>query len=209
MPVTMRQVTGSKTPSSKFGVSIQQSLDGHSFSLPELERIPSSDEPVEVELLLPKTLLVPEGLFREETARELLAANGMPVGDDECCVVCKSEEPETVALAAIENRIRQKIADKFPQALFSTPLGHRPLETTRGVWICRRGTLLYVKVYSEGVLQLAEVIPAATEADASYFVGRLAALFPLAEYELRIAGDEPKKLRKWIGNTFKKVICES
>lgn len=209
MQVTMRQVTGSNSSHTRFGVSIQQSLDGHSFSRPELDACQPSDEMVEVELILPKTMLVPEKLFSDESARELLAANGMPVDGDECCVVCMSEEPETVALAAIEDRLRQKIAEMFPRAQFSTPLGHRPQEASRCVWICRRGALLYVKVYREGVLQLAEVIPAATEADASYFVGRLAALFPLAEYELRIAGDEPKKLRKWIGNTFKKVICES
>lgn len=204
----MRQVTGSNPSPSRFGVSIQQSLDGHSFSRPELEACQPSDEPVDVALLLPKTMLVPGSIFREDVARDLLAANGMPAASDEECVVCKSEEPGTIALAAIESRIRRQIEEKFPKAKFSTPLAHRPQETARCVWICRREALLYAKVYCNGVLQLAEVIPAASEADTGYFVGRLASVFPLEEYDLTIAGDEPKKLRKWIGNKFKKVSCE-
>ena len=207
MPVTMRQVTGSKTPSSKFGVSIQQSLDGHSFSLPELERIPSSDEPVEVELLLPKTLLVPQALFQNERAAEFLAANGMQLAESECTAVCPARNG-TVAVAALEKKILQRIAEKLPQARFTSPLEYQPDETRRCVWICRRGTLLYVKVYRDGVLQLAEVIPGSTEAEIGYFIQRLGAEFPLAEYELRIAGDEPKKVRKWIGKVFEKVLCE-
>lgn len=205
--VTMRQVTGSNNPSSKFGVSIQQSLDGHSFSLPELEQMTPSDKPVEVELLLPKTMLVPENLFQNERAAEFLAANGMPLAETECVVVCPARNG-TVAVAAMEKKTRQLIAEKFPQARFTSPLEHQPDETRRCAWICRRGTLLYVKVYRDGVLQLAEVIVGSTEAEIGYFIQRLGAEFPLAEYELRIAGDEPKKVRKWIGKVFEKVLCE-
>lgn len=203
----MRQVTGSNRPSSKFGVSIQQSLDGHSFSLPELERLPSSDEPVEVELLLPKAMLVPENLFHNERAAEFLAANGMSLAETECVVVCPARNG-TVAVVALEMKIQQLIAEKFPQARFTSPLEHLPVETRRCIWICRRGELLYVKVYRDGVLQLAEVMTGSTEAEIGYFIQRLGAEFQLAEYELRIAGDESKKIRKWIGKAFEKVICE-
>lgn len=204
----MRQVTGSKSSPRKFRVSIQQSLDGHSFSRPGLDDCQPSEETVEVELLLPKTMLVPEAICREELAAELLAANGMPARSDESIVICPAGEG-VKALAAFDDQLRRQILEKFPGARFSTPLAHRPDETTRCVWVCRRESLLYAKVYRDGALQLAEVIPAAEEAEIGYFIERLASCFPLAEYELRIAGDEPKKLRKWFGNAFKKVLCES
>lgn len=169
--------------------------------------MPSSSEPAEVELILPKTMLVPKELFQDERAAEFLAANGMPLAETECVVVCPARNG-TVAVAAMEKKIRQLIAEKLPQARFSSPLEHQPEETRRCVWICRRGALLYVKVYRDGVLQLAEVITGSTEAEIGYFIQRLGAEFQLAEYELRIAGDEPKKVRKWIGKVFEKVLCE-
>ena len=81
MQPTMKQATGSKTPNPIHKVSIQLALDGHSFSTP----LPAAagEEPVEVELLTPKTMLVPAELFDEERGAELLAANGMaPSGDE-------------------------------------------------------------------------------------------------------------------------------
>lgn len=169
--------------------------------------MPSSSEPAEVELILPKTMLVPKELFQDERAAEFLAANGMPLAETECVVVCPARNG-TVAVVALEKKTRQLIAEKLPQARFSSPLEHQPAETRRCVWICRRGALLYVKVYRDGVLQLAEVITGSTEAEIGYFIQRLGAEFQLAEYELRIAGDESKKIRKWIGKVFEKVLCE-
>lgn len=70
------------------------------------------------------------------------------------------------------------------------------------------GGLLYIKVYDGGELQLAEAIPAATDTDAAYFFERLDGCFPLKEYELRIAGDNPKAARKLLGKRFRQTTCE-
>lgn len=72
----MRQATGSNTPQSGNKVSIQLSLDGHSFSVPALSELPAGEAPVTVELLLPGTMLVPGELFDAERGAEMLAANG-------------------------------------------------------------------------------------------------------------------------------------
>ena len=88
----MRPVTGSNTPRAGYTVSIQRSLDGHSFSVPALSDIPADHTAVQVELLLPRTMLVPAELFDEKHAAELLAANGMPPAADECAVCCGREE---------------------------------------------------------------------------------------------------------------------
>ena len=71
----MKQATGSNTPQSGNKVSIQLSLDGHSFSAPALSGEFPGDGPVEVELLTPRTTLVPEEFFDEACAGELLAAH--------------------------------------------------------------------------------------------------------------------------------------
>ena len=73
----MKQATGSNTPQSINKVSIQLTLDGHSFSAPALSGEFPGDGPVEVELLTPRTTLVPEEFFDEACAGELLAAAGM------------------------------------------------------------------------------------------------------------------------------------
>ena len=72
----MKQATGSNTPQSINKVSIQLTLDGHSFSAPALSGEFPGDGPVEVELLTPRTTLVPEVFFDVACAGELLAAAG-------------------------------------------------------------------------------------------------------------------------------------
>ena len=54
---------------------------------------------------------------------------------------------------------------------------------------------------------LAEVITAPDEAEIRYFFERLAAAFPLAEYGLQAAGDDPKRLCRLIGHLFKNTTC--
>lgn len=204
----MKQVTGSNTPLANNKVSIQRSLDGHSFSVPALSELPANNAPVEVELLLPHTMLVPEELFDAGHAADLLAANGMPAAADESIVHC-DPQGGVVAVAAIDSEALRQITEKLgSRARFTTPLLHTPTTAAKTVWMCRRADLLYIKVYDEGALQLAEVVPAETEPDTAYFFERLADRFPLAEYELRIAGDSPKAARKLLGKRFKQTTCE-
>lgn len=237
----MKQVTGSNPFATPERVSIQQSLDGHSFSRPVLAEIPEGSEVRVVELILPGTMLVPERLLSEESARDLLAANGMPAAPEEQIVVCRGsvvppkgdtcgqtsgkrlpaddaatrngqnlqeDEEAVVALVAVEKRILHEIRERFPEARFTTPLLDKPLSRRKCVWICRREQLLYIKVYEKGLLRMAEVIPARTEAETGYFIEELGQILPLKEYELRITGEHVKELRKWIGKQFEKVICE-
>lgn len=56
----MKQVTGSNTPQATNKVSIQLTLDGHSFSAHGLDGEFPGEEPVEAELLTARTMLVPE-----------------------------------------------------------------------------------------------------------------------------------------------------
>ena len=189
----MRQATGSNTPQSGNKVSIQLSLDGHSFSVPAHSELPAGEAPVTVELLLP---------------RKMLAANGMPPTAEEC-VVASDPEAEFVAVTAINREALRQVEEKLgDRARFTTPLLHTPANTAKTMWMSRQAGLLYIKVYDGGELQLAEAIPAATDTDAAYFFERLDGCFPLKEYELRIAGDNPKAARKLLGKRFRQTTCE-
>ena len=73
----MRQATGkTNRPQDGYGVSIQQSLDGHSFSLHGLES-PAAEGVVEVEAVTPRTMLVPHEVFEPAATEALLAAAGV------------------------------------------------------------------------------------------------------------------------------------
>ena len=112
-------------------------------------------------------------------------------------------------MTAIDREALRQVEEKLgDRARFTTPLLHTPANTAKTVWMSRRAGLLYIKVYDGGELQLAEAIPAATDTDAAYFFERLDGCFPLKEYELRIAGDNPKAARKLLGKRFRQTTCE-
>lgn len=204
----MRQVTGSNTLQTSNKVSIQLSLDGHSFSVPALSDLPAGNASVQVELLLPRTMILPEELFDAQNAEALLAANGMPPAADEC-VVASIPQEGLVAVTAINREALRVVEEKLgDRARFTTPLLHTPASVEKTVWMRQTPGLLYIKVYDAGRLQLAEAIPAAGEADMLYFFEQLGRNFQLADYELRIAGDNLKETRRLLGKRFKEVICE-
>ena len=117
----MRQATGSNTPQSGNKVSIQLSLDGHSFSVPALSELPAGEAPVTVELLLPGTMLVPGELFDAERGAEMLAANGMPPTAEES-VVASDPEAEFVAVTAINREALRQVEEKLGRKLKTADL---------------------------------------------------------------------------------------
>ena len=79
----MKRATGkTDTPQPGYKVSIQQSLDGHSFSVAAPPAFPAEAERIEAEVLTPRTMLVPVEYFAGERAAALLhrpAADGNTV----------------------------------------------------------------------------------------------------------------------------------
>lgn len=78
----MRQVTGkTNPPESGYKVSIQQSLDGHSFSCSPLPDPTGDETTLEVEVCSARTVLAPAEYFESAKAAALLAAEGIsPAG---------------------------------------------------------------------------------------------------------------------------------
>lgn len=209
----MKQATGSRTPRLTNKVSIQRSLDGHSFSVSGLDRDFTGEAVVTVEILTPQTLLVPTDLLQTSTAAELLAAAGMACKQGEQAVrsMPRTFGPgkEVVAVMALDEKLLQQIRERLGyRADFTTPLLEGPTVATQTLWLYRAPGTLYIKVFGR-TLRLAEVIPAAAEADILYFVDRLGKVLPLNRMRLHAAGPGAKALRKLIGKRFKRVVCES
>ncbi len=213
MQATMKQATGSNAPRFTKRVSIQQALDGHSFSISGLDREFPGEEPVEVELLTPQTLLVPTELFAPDTAVELLAAAGMACTSKQRIVwslpTTIAQDTEAVAVMALPQetllRIRERLGER---ATFTTPLLEGPAAGNATVWLLRKGGVLYIKVFGR-TLRMAEAIPARTDAEILYFIDRLGKVFPLKEMRLQLTGTSARSLRELLGKRFKKVVCAS
>lgn len=198
----MKQETGSNTPQSTKKVSIQLSLDGHSFSAPALTGPFSGEDPVMVEVLAPQTMLVPVELFDADRAAELLSINGMPVTADQC-VVCTAPQQENIAIIALPTEAMRQVEEQLgSRAHYTTPLLVTPQQTAESVWIHQTPELLYIKVYNQ-TLRLAEVIAVSSDADILYFIDRLGAEFPLAGYRLQVTGERTKSLVKLLKQRFK------
>jgi len=193
-------------------VSIQRSLDGHSFSVSGLERVLPGNDPVAVELLTPQTLLVPAELFEAGAAAELLAAAGMACAKGQQAVwsapTMIAPETEAVAVMALDAAAQRKITECLGErAFYTTPLLKRSAASDT-VFLHRAGGVLYTKVFTR-ILCMAEAIPAATEADILYFADRLEQAFPLKTMRLQLSGSNSGRMRKLLGGRFKKAVCES
>lgn len=205
----MKQATGrtdSRTATNK--VSIQLALDGHSFSIVGGSGV-LPEAVVSVEILTPRTLLVPEELFDASHVGILLAADGKaPLTGEE--IVHSAPVEGIVAVMAVPAQALQQLrerldADAIPA--YTTPL-LAPVHPTKPTVVLQRAAgYLYVRIYNAG-LRLAEVLPAPTDTDIRYALERLETEFPLNQYAAQLAGKETRRLEKLVGNRFKSVRCE-
>ena len=203
----MKQATGSNTPQSINKVSIQLTLDGHSFSAPALSGEFPGAGPVEVELLTPRPTLVPEEFFDEACAGELLAAAGMAALPGECPVWSAPQQNAVAVMAAAENALAAVHERLGGRARYTTPLLCVPQTSVPTVWMYYAAGLLYIKVY-DGKLRFAEVVPAPDEADLLYMLERLGSEFRLRDYTLRIGSGDGRALKRKLGGYFRQIVCE-
>ena len=98
-------------------------------------------------------------------------------------------------------------AAAVPAVRFTSPLLHPVAEAGRCVWLRPEAGILYIKVY-DGGLRLAEAIPSPTVDDALCLLDRLAGVWPLAEFTLRLAGAQGAAWRKTFKRRFRQIVCE-
>ncbi len=178
-------------------MSIRLWSDGHSFPREQVEAARSGGV-LSVELLSPRTTLVPAELFRPEEAAELLRLAGLPCRESECLVWSAAEEG-MVAVMAIDCATRELLP---PTCSFTSPLLASNPGAANMALLSRFDNLLYIKVW-EKELRLAEVLNVVSDEDAIYYLTRLAEVIPLRNYSLVVAGDEAHGLRKLVKKLFK------
>ncbi len=212
----MKQVTGSNCCASTNKVSIQQSLDGHSFSVPTPDQWKNDGEPLEFEIITPLTMLVPAEIFEQAHAQELMAANGTPVPQNMSVVWSSPRDITTtpeqtqrvIALMAIDKKMLRTVTKASSGNFrYTSPLLADFCPSQPSMRLQHVADTLYIKVY-DGRLRLAEAIAAHDEADLLYFVERAAEELDLKKLELHISGDRTRTMSKLIGKRFKKIICE-
>ena len=203
----MKQVTGSNTPQATNKVSIQLTLDGHSFSAHGLDGEFPGEEPVEAELLTARTMLVPEEVLGTGDAGTLLAANGMAPAAEERAVCSLPVQGIVAVMAAHREALRQAEEKLGDRIRYTTPLLCVPQASVPTVWMYYAAGLLYIKVY-DGKLRFAEVVPAPDEADLLYMLERLGSEFRLRDYTLRIGSSDGRALKRKLGGYFRQIICE-
>ena len=129
-------------------VSIRLMSGGHSFSPEALNgAVERCGEKLTVELVTPKTTLVPASVFRAEDAPSYLAALGLAADVNES-VVCSPQIGDVVAVMAISAECLAYLSllcgDKMS---FVTPLllGYAPKE---GAVVELHGEVLYVRIFN-------------------------------------------------------------
>ena len=178
-------------------MSIRLWSDGHSFPGEQLQAWPEGD-PLRIELLSPRTTLVPASAFRPEEAEAILHLAGLGCCDSEQAVWSEEVEGRVVVMAIDTATLNLLPAGKA----FTSPLVTLKAQARHTVLLARYGSLLYVKIWEEE-LRLAEVIRTETEEDLLYYLTRLGEVISLRGYSLEVAGDEPRKLSKLVKNLFK------
>ena len=187
-------------------VSIRLMSGGHSFSAAEISRgVKSDDGSFVVELVTPKTTLVPQEAFSEEVAAEYLAMMGLAPSLLEV-VVFSPVVDGRVAVMAINRECFAHLSLTYGDAVtFVSPLilGSAPEE---GVLLELLGDVLYVRIYKGGLL-FAEALEVRNDEDLLYAVTRINEVYHIYNMRVRAKGDVDR-LKKPFKNLFTDLVCE-
>ena len=200
----MRQVTGRTNPQKDLQkVSIRIFSDGHSFPDREISAL-SEPSRAKIELVSPRTTLVPASEFNPDLATEYLTLSGLQPLDSESVVWSATTSP-CIAVMAISRELLKSLPEGCE---FSSPLQAEYRPAMESVTLELIEKILYIKVYQHTTLNWAEVVRCETENDALYYISRLAEHFPLKKLQLRALGTETKSLIKRVKSHFKNCVCE-
>lgn len=190
-------------------VSIQLALDGHSFSIAGGAENLRPGEGLIVEVLTDRTLLVPEALFVRERAALMLEADGKALRAGEKAV-CSPLLEGMVAVMPVPLRALEQLRDRYgagTPVTFTSPLLCALQTDKRSVLMQYVAGYLYIKIYHAKELQLAEVLPAPTDADVLYLFERLGSEFPHREYAVCATGPNAGDLARLASNYYRTIRC--
>ena len=195
-------------------MSIQLTLSGHSFSRSDLPKLSTDKQFVEIEVLSSRVVLIPFELFEEVNPVEILAINGITLNENESVVTVPDEQQQIVAALALPDNLIAVAQERYgDNHLFSTPLLRSRICTEPTAWLYLAERIIYIKVWSDGKLRMAEVLPRKKEADTLYYTAAIDAQFDLKRFKIVIEGangfaDEARETAKTLSKYYKKVVCE-
>jgi hypothetical protein len=187
-------------------VSIRLLSGGHSFSASAIDQAAKSviGDAV-VEIVTPKTTLVPAAVFRAEVAVDCLAMVGLAPSIDEV-VVFSPEVDDRVAVMAINKACFAHLSLVFGDAVtFVSPLimGRVPKD---GVLIELVDSVLYVRIFNGGML-FGEAIEAKNDADLLFAIESINKVYHIYNMRVRAKGDVAR-LKLCFKNLFTNLECE-
>ncbi len=196
-------------------MSIQLTLSGHSFSRSELPRLSSCDErTVEIEIITDRVMLAPTEIVDEQKATELMQIAGFHLQEEDQVVVVREEKTNVVALMALPRVLLATIEDRYGRrAELTTPLLRSRLCAEPTAWFYMADDHIYIKVWSEGRLRVAEVLPRKKAEDVLYYASVLDRQFDLNGFQVVVSGvkaveSEVRATTKLLNKFYKKVVCE-
>ena len=196
-------------------MSIQLTLSGHSFSRFDLPRLSSRDERmVEIEVATERTMLTPIEILDSTPTAELMRIAGFDPREEEQIVVVRDEKTGIAALMTLPRVLMTTIEERYGNRYeLTTPLLRTRVCTEPTAWFYLAKDLIYIKVWSENKLRMAEVLPHKKEEDVLYYAATIDRRFGLNDFRMVIAGtkvsdNEVRSTAKLLNKFYKKVVCE-
>lgn len=196
-------------------MSIQLTLSGHSFSRSDLPKLSSNDQhTIEIEVITNKTLLAPFELIDETRAEKLMDIAGFGLLEDEQVIIVPDKESGIAALMALPRVLIATIEECYGNRFeLTTPLLHTRVCIEPTAWFYLANDLIYIKVWSDNRLRIAEVLPRKNAEDVLYSAATIDKRFRLNGFRIVVAGtkaveSEIRSTAKILNQYYKKVICE-
>lgn len=181
-------------------VSIRLESGGHSFSEEALAEAVASGEMVEVEIVSPRTTLMPAEA-RLAPAEVLRMAGLAPLATE--CAVESVAVDGRVAVMAIDSALCARLSGY--SVAYLSPLSS--VDCSReGAMLNLIGSVLYLHIVEGGVLRVAEALPVANDADILYYLERFNEVYLIYNKAAYIKGDG--RLQPLARKVFKSVVCE-
>lgn len=190
-------------------VSIQLLLGGHSFSKQIAARRAEVDAAERVTLYVPasKSVAVPAEHYVEASAAEHLMALGNAPSIDECIVADTATEG-VVVLMAMERTMRDEIeACCGGRVEYRSPM-FMDEAVADGVILRLAHDVLFVRLYVDGKLLLAEAVVAKNDADVIYYLASIDEAYAIFNNTCARVRGEVKRLRPIAKRLFKHLSCE-
>lgn len=183
-------------------VSIRLESGGHSFSEAVLSEAITSGVGVEVEIITPRTTLMPVEV--ELSPAEVLRMAGLAPLATECAVACRAKDG-MVAVLAVDSAL-YSIITASEDVVCTSPLS--AVDTLRdGVTLNLSGSVVYIHIVEGGELRVAEALEVDSDADIVYYLERLNEVYLIYNKTAYIKGDI-QRVGSVVKRFFKSVLCE-